>query len=231
MENVKIEFLKNTALFSSLSDDELTQISTRIALKEFIKNETILYEEDTNEFMYIIIFGKVKVFQSSEEGKESILAIHGEGDLFGEMSLIDGETVPATVSAIEDSLIALISKRDFYVLLYSQNKILEKILNILCFRLREAWKRIQLLNFKNASHRVKMLFLMLSEEHGKKTVDGITINIKLTHQDIADMTGLTRETVTRIIDRWRKDQTITVLKNRFIHLNPDFLLKDFRDVI
>jgi len=229
-ENVKIEFLRNIQLFSSLSDEELDQVCSKVIVEEFKKNEIILHEEDTNDFMYIILLGKVKVVQTTEDGKEIILAIHRPDEIFGEISLIDGKTSPATVLATEDSLIAIISKNEFYSLLSNQGKVLEKFLQILCSRLRESWKRIQILNFKNASDRIKMLFLMLSYDNGKKTPEGIILNIKLTHQNIADMAGLTRETVTRVLDKWQKSGEITILKNKFILMKPNFLHKDLKDL-
>jgi len=227
-ENVKIEFLRNIQLFSSLSDEELDQVCSKVIVEEFKKNEIILHEEDTNDFMYIILLGKVKVVQTTEDGKEIILAIHRPDEIFGEISLIDGKTSPATVLATEDSLIAIISKNEFYSLLSNQGKVLEKFLQILCSRLRESWKRIQILNLKNSSDRIKMLFLMLSYDNGKKTPEGIILNIKLTHQNIADMAGLTRETVTRVLDKWQKSGEITILKNKFILMKPNFLHKDLR---
>ncbi len=226
MENIKIDFLRNIQLFSGLDDEELYQISAKVVLKEFKRNEVILYEEDTSEYMYIILLGKVNVIQTTEDGKEIILATHQSGEFFGEMSLIDGRTSPATVLATEDSLVAIISKPEFHSLLTNYAKVLERMLQILCSRIRDSWSRIHLLNFKNASQRIKMLLLTLSFDKGEKTSEGITLNIKLTHQNIADMVGLTRETVTRVLDKWRKDGTITILKKRFIHLNSNFLQKD-----
>jgi CRP/FNR family transcriptional regulator len=226
MEKHEIEFLKTIKLFTSLSDTELLQMSDRMSIKQFKKNETILLEEDTNEFMYIILSGKVKVARTTDEGKEIIFAIHQAGSFFGEITLIDGKTMPASVIATEDSVVAIISKEDFYSILFLQTKVLKNLLEILCTRLRNSWETIQLLNFNNASQRVKMLFLMLSEEYGEKTNEGLTLNIKLTHQNISDMTGMTRETVTRIIDKWQKNGEITILKNKFIHLSQIFLKKD-----
>jgi CRP/FNR family cyclic AMP-dependent transcriptional regulator len=226
MENVKIEFLKNIELFSSHTDEELLQISSRIIVKEFSKNETILLEEETNEFMYIILLGRVKVVQMTEEGKEIILAIHQTEKFFGELSLIDGKTSTATVMAMEDSLVAIISKGNFYALLYSQRKVLENLLQILCSRLRESWKRIHILNFKDAPQRMKMLLTILSGENGEKTPDGMVINLKLKHQEIADMAGLTRETVTRVLGQWQRDGLITVFRNKHILLHHGFYLKD-----
>jgi CRP/FNR family transcriptional regulator len=225
-ENIKIDFLRNIKLFSSLSDDELYHISNKVFIEEFKRNEVILQEEDTNEFMYIILFGNAKVTQTTRDGKEIILSIHKSDDFFGEISLIDGKTSPATVTATDNSLVAIVSKKDFYSLIFNQNKVLENLLKILCSRLRDSWKRIELLNFKNASDRIKMIFLMLSYDNGQKTDEGIVLNIKLTHQNIADMTGLTRETVTRIVDKWQSSGEITFMKNKLIRLNHTFLTEE-----
>ena len=73
-----------------------------------------------------------------------------------------------------------------------------------------------------------MLILTLSYDNGKKTPEGMVLNIKLTHQNIADMTGLTRETVTRVLDRWQRAGKITILKDRFIRLNSNFMQEDLK---
>ena len=223
IENVKIEFLQSIQLFSSLTEAELQQLAGKIRIEEFRKNEIVLREEDTNEYMYIILDGQVKVTQATEDGKEILLAIHKTHEFFGEVSLIDGKTSPATVQASEDSFIAIISKKDFHSLLLAQGKVLDALLQILCRRLRDSWRRIYLLNFKHASDRVKTLFFSLSFENGSKTPEGIVLNLKLTHQEIADMTGLTRESVTRVLDKLQKDGAITVLKNRRICLSHKFV--------
>jgi CRP/FNR family transcriptional regulator, cyclic AMP receptor protein len=221
-EDATIKFLKKTALFSSLTADELHQVMGNVIIKKFKKNEIILHEENTSQFMYIILDGEAKVVQSTDTGKEIIMSMHQSGDFFGELSLIDGKTAPAAVYATKDSMTAIISKNDFYALLLSQNKVLENLLRILCSRLRDSMKKIQILNFNNAAQRIKMLFLMLSETYGEQSAEGIILKIKLIHQDIADMTGLTRETVTRILDKWRRGGEIEILKNKFILLKSEF---------
>jgi CRP/FNR family transcriptional regulator len=214
--------LKDVALFSSLADKELQQIRTHIILRDFKKNQTILHEEETSEFMYIIISGKVKISRVGRDGKEAILSMHGSGEFFGELSLIDGRTSPASVLAVENSNVAIISKDHFYSLLYTQRKVLENLLKILCSRLRDAWQKIEMLNFNDASQRLKMLLNILSETYGEKTPKGTVLRVRLIHQDLADMTGLTRETVTRVLDRWKKSGEIEVLSSKFIRLNDEF---------
>jgi CRP/FNR family transcriptional regulator len=214
--------LKSIRLFKSLTDKELFELSPKVMLRQFKKNQIILHEEDTNSFMYIIVEGKVKIFQIGNQGKEMILSVHGAGEFFGEMSLIDGKTDPATVAAMEHSMIAIISRSDFYFLLHSQQKMLENLLEILCSRLRESWKKIQMLNFNDAAQRVKMLLLMLADDYGDKTAEGTTIRIKLIHQNMADMTGLSRETVTRVLDKMKNNREIKITKDKFIQLLPEF---------
>ena len=218
--------IKNIDLFASLSEEELSKISEQITFKEFKKNQVILREEETSEYMYMILSGKVKVMQINEEGKETILAFHNPGDFFGELSLIDGKTAPATVVATENSGVALINKKDFFSMLLGQGKVMMRLLNILSTRLREAYDRIQILSFSNAAQRLKMLFIMLAEMYGQKTEKGIRLEIKLTHQNIADMTGIARETVTRIINKAQKENDI-ILEGKVIYLNPEYLKKDF----
>jgi len=218
--------LEMIELFSSLTDDEISLIRKKLIVKRFKKNEVILFEKDTSKYMYIIIKGKVKVIQTTEDGKEIFLAMHRAGEFFGEMSFIDGKTSPATVTAAEDCLINIISKEEFYSIINTHKKILFNLLQILCSRLRESWEKIQLLNLKNASERLKILFFMLSKKYGENTPKGITLNIKLTHQEIAEMTGMARETVTRVIDKWHKDGEINIIRNKIIQLNVNFFQKD-----
>jgi len=217
-----VESLQRTSLFSTLTSGELRQIQEKVHIRRFSKNEVILHEQNSNDFMYIVLDGEVKVVQTTNEGKEIIITVHQAGDFFGELTMIDGKTEPATVCATKDSVTAIISKKDFYDLLFSESKVLENLLQILCARIREYLKKIQLLNFNNAAQRIKMLFLMLSESYGEKSAEGTILKIKLIHQNIADMTGLTRETVTRILDKWQKSGEIQILKSKYILLKPDF---------
>lgn len=225
-EDYETDVLKTIGLFSTLSGEEIDHVRERVMIKKFRKNETIFHEEDTNEYLYMILSGGVKVLQTTQDGKEMVLAMHRSRDFFGEMSLLDGKTVPASVVATEDSLVAIMSRKDFYSVLFSQRALLETVLRILCERLRESWEKVRLLTYKDAALRIKALFLLLSAEYGEEGDGALTLRIKLTHQSIADMTGLARETVTRMLDKWQKDGEITILRHKFIRLNRDFLKKD-----
>lgn len=219
--------LNGMDLFRSMSADELRSMSAKITLKKVKRGSVILHEEDTNEFMYIVVEGEVKVLRSNEDGKETILALHGEGQSFGEISLIDGKTAPATVAATEDTVVALIARADFYEMISTHEKFRANLLNLLCSRLRDSWDIAQMLTLKNAEERVRSLFHLLAVEKGQRDPEGITIKARLTHQGIADMTGLTRESVTRVVDRWKRAGLIEPAKQKQIRLVPDFFERDF----
>ena len=218
----KSEYLKQVELFSSLGTEDLLQVGSKIVVKQFKKNDTILFKGDTNNYIYIIFDGEVKVSQSTEDGKEVILFIHQTGEIFGETSLFDRGNSPALISATTDTLCAIISMKDLYSIMFNYNDILERLIHILSSRLCQSWELIQMLNSNNAPQRVKTLLMMLAKRYGKNAREETILNIRLTHQSIANMTGLTRETVTRVIDVWQRNGDIST-KNKLIQLNPAFM--------
>jgi CRP/FNR family transcriptional regulator len=96
------------------------------------------------------------------------------------------------------------------------------MLQMFCIKLRDSWSRVQMVNLRTASQRVIMLLNQLAGEHGEKVPDGILLNIRLTHQNMADMTGLTREAVTRVLDKFQKEGLVSSRKDKRICLLPPF---------
>jgi CRP/FNR family transcriptional regulator len=216
------DFLKSVTFLAFFSDKELSELEKIIIKKRFSKNDIILMEEDTSDYMYLIYSGKAKAVQISEDGKEQILAIHNQGESFGEMSLLDGETSPATVIAMEDSQIGIISRKDFEKHFLSDNRALKEIISLLCSRLREAWFRLKVLSFADSEQRVRMVLNILCEKSGVKDTRGTIINMKLTHKDIAAYASVSRETVTRLFDKLLKEKEIEIVENKNILLKPTF---------
>ncbi|MBF0537328.1 MAG: Crp/Fnr family transcriptional regulator [Nitrospirae bacterium] len=217
--------LRKVRLFHNLTDSELTSILNYVDIKNFKKGEMVIYPEDTNEIFYSLIRGKVKMVRSDENGKEIIFAIHQSGDSFGEISVIDGKECPASAMAMEPSRVALIERDNFHTIISSQKNVLDNLLQFFCVRLRDMWNTCEMLSFDNSARRIMMFFLVNVDKYGTTTDTGITINMKFTHQDIADITGITRETVSRVIGEWRKNGDISILSNKSIHFNINFLHK------
>jgi CRP/FNR family transcriptional regulator, cyclic AMP receptor protein len=216
-------FVKNIPFLACLSDAEINDIKNITIEKRFLKNQILLQEEDTPNYLYFVYSGKVKVVQINAEGKERLIAIHKRGDFFGEMAALDGMTAPATVIAIEDTMVGFISRSDFESYLLKNNKVLMEIIAMLCGRLREAWWTLKMMSFANAEKRVRIILKNMGDQFGIHDQRGTIINLKLTHRDIAEFASLTRETVTRTIKKIVEAGEIEILDNRRFLLKPDFL--------
>lgn len=214
--------LKTIPFFSGLSDDDMNRIEGIIIKKHFAKDQIVLLEEETANYMYLVYAGKVRVVKQSNEGREQIITIHKKYDFFGEMSLLDGRTSPATVIAHEDSVIGLISRDDFEEYLLTHEKIRTKFIDLLCAQLRDSWAMIKILSFDNAEHRIMGVLKRMHELYGVVDDRGGIINVKLTHQQIANYASVTRETVTRVLNRLEKEGIVKLLEGKNLLLTKDF---------
>jgi CRP/FNR family transcriptional regulator, cyclic AMP receptor protein len=222
---MKVEMIRKVPLFSTLTDGEFSQLEHIFVTRAYRKGQIIFLEEETGNYMYLVLAGKVKVSKSGTGGKETILAIHRTGDFFGEMSLLDGKTAPATVSAMEDSKIISLSGADFHKYLLHNEKVMLQIIHVLCARLRQVWQT-QSLSSSTADARIRMGIYQLAKRHGIRDAHGTIIDLKITHQELAEMVGTSRETVTRVLAHLREQGIIEINQRRMTLINPEALLHE-----
>ena len=220
-----LKILKSIPLFKPFSNEEIFDVLETITEKKYRKNAIVLSEDESNDFMYIVFSGRLKVVQISTEGKEQILVIRKKGDYFGEMSFLDGKTQPATVVAMEDAAVGLLSRNDFESIFLKNEKVLRQIIFMLCERLRESWFMLRALSFEDAENRVRGVLTHIGALYGVRDLRGIIIPLKLTHQEIADYASLARETVSRMLSRFSQAGEIEILDNKNILLKPSFTKK------
>jgi len=215
----------NIPFLACLSPRELSEIEAVVIVKKFFKNQIILLEEDEATYFYFIISGRVKVIRYSEAGKELMLAIHKRYDYFGEMAILDGKTSPATIAAMEDCTIGFITKSNFIKLIMSNEKSLQKLIDLLCSRLRDAWAMLNIFGFAEAADKVRAALKIFSQKFGTPDRNGIIINIKLTHKDLANFAAVSRETASRIISTMMKAGEIEMIDHKYFLLKPSFFDK------
>jgi CRP/FNR family transcriptional regulator, cyclic AMP receptor protein len=222
---MKVDVIRRVPIFSTLSDAEFSQLEHIFVLRSYRKNQIIFLEEETGNYMYLVLSGKVKVSKAGAGGKETILAIHRTGDFFGEMSLLDGKTSPATVSAMEDAKIISVSGADFHRYLMHNEKVITQIINVLCARLRQVWQT-QSMSSSTADARIRMGIYQLAKRHGIRDAHGTIIDLKITHQELAEMVGTSRETVTRTLARLRELGILEIEQRRMTLLDAEALLQN-----
>ena len=220
-----LALLRKIPFFSSLTDEHLEKVQHVVRKRRFHKNEIILREENTSQFMYLVFSGKVKVVHQSEKGKEHILAFHKQGDYFGEMALLDGKTWPASVIAMEDTEIGLLAKNDFEQSLLTDTMVVRHIIIMLCSRLRDSWKMLKVMSLSDAEQRVRTVIRHLGEIYGVQDRRGTIITMKLTHKEIAEHASVARETVSRLLRKFSRDNEVEALEGKYLLLKPEFFRK------
>jgi CRP/FNR family cyclic AMP-dependent transcriptional regulator len=208
------QILKNIPIFSSLNEIELNQMTEAAIRKTFSKNTVLINEGDETDSLYIICSGKVKAIINDENGKEVILSIFGPGEYFGEIAFIDGERRSATIITREPTEVLIISSGVFRNILSSNPNIAFNLLVGAVKRLREANKQIESLALMDVYGRVARLLVHYAKPKGDK----LFIDEKLTHQEIANMTGSSREMVSRIFKDLMNGEYISI-ENRHITIN------------
>ena len=194
-----VQHLRNVPIFSDLKDSDLNIISDKMISRAYKKGQMILLEESQGETFFIIVSGAVKVTRLSDDGREVILAILGESDFFGEMSLLDGEGRSANIVANEDAEVLTLSRRDFLDCLETYPKIAIALLEELAIRLRKSDQHIESLSLSYSEHRIAITLIRFAQELGTIKQGDVKISNLPFQQDIANMAGTSRETVSRTL--------------------------------
>ena len=211
----KVDHLRNVPIFSDLSDSDLTKIALKMVPREYGKGKMILLEESHGESFFIITSGAVKVTRLSDDGREVILAILGESDFFGEMSLLDGSGRSANIVANETAIMLTLSRRDFLECLESYPKIAISLLEELAIRLRKSDQQIESLSLSDSEQRIGITLIRLAEELGTIKQGNVFIKNLPFQQDIANMAGTSRETVSRTL-KLLEDKSLIMKENRVL---------------
>ena len=204
-----IDFLKSVNIFSDLSESELNSIQEICKTRKYPKNSMIILEEEMGDVVFIVMSGTVKITRVNDEGKEVILAMLGSGEVFGEMAILDGESRSANALSQENCEVITINREDFLSLLRTNNKVSLNLMTEFAIRLRKSDQQIEALSLDDAEHRIGVSILNLAEELGVIRQGAVTVQNLPYQQDIANMAGTSRETVSRVMKTFEDRGLIT----------------------
>jgi len=222
-----IHELKMIPLFSELTEDELTDIAS-IAMEQTFKKDTmILIEEEVGSTMFIILNGRVKISRISDEGREVILSILVDGDFFGEMAILDGQTRSANAVTLEETLMMVIRRDNFLQILHKYPQVAINLLKELAHRLRRSDAQIKSLSLQNALGRVASTLLRIADDSGIIKLGRVEISHLPPQQDLANMAGTSRETISRVIKSLNQLGYVEKQGSKLIILSYDRFRQDF----
>lgn len=210
--------LKNVPLFSTLHNRQIEVLCKVGTIKEYQRGAVIVNQGAIGDTFYVIVSGSVKVTIINEDGREIILAVLSEGDFFGELALMDNEPRSATIVAMDDASLFLLTRNQFRQLVIAHPIVLKNIHKKIYKRLRNANEKIESMAFLDVYGRTVALLQRLAYDQSTKTGNVIEIKNAPTHKELADIVGTARETITRIIKILKNNGNIVSFKRRRIVL-------------
>jgi len=211
--------LKELAIFSRLEWDEVKLICEKAYEKRYQKGEVIFLESNDDDKLYILLSGRVKLLMLSPEGKEKVLTILQEGDILGEMSLFDQDKHPLTAEVIEEARLVMVDLADLEDIIMKNPRVAIKIIEALARKTRLLTSQIRELVFQDAEGRLASLIMRLMEDFGVDVKSGRMIDLILTHQEIANLIGSSRVTVTKLINQFIDEGIIKIYKRKLVVLD------------
>lgn len=219
----KLWYLKHIRLFDGISPSDMHEMEKITRMEEVKKRQPLYLPGDPSSSVYLLKKGRVKIANTAPSGKEVTFEILEPGEVFGEL-----EDAPRSTSAetLDDTLICVIPRKDFDQYLAMHPSVTVKLTKLIGLRLRKIQTRVEDLVFRDVPARLAHLLLELSKTDGVTDKQGIRLKAKLTHQEMANLIGCSRETVSTIMGQFRDQgliqmdgRTITLLKpNALSHL-------------
>ena len=220
----KVWYLQHNRLFHGVPLKQVEKYAHLFHEQDFRPKEIVFSEGDLGDAIYLLKTGHVRLYRLTEDGKELTLAILGPGDVFGELALFDEARRQTFAEALEPSHICAASVEDFTRLMSHKPQLTMMVAGEIARRQGEMETRIAGLAY--GSSRVKLISTLrhLAREHGERRADGkVCIVVRLSHQELAQLMGVTRETCTIELGKLQKSGAVCFDDERYMVVNPDHL--------
>jgi CRP-like cAMP-binding protein len=196
----KLSLLRNHALFGQLPPAVIEHLGSYMKRRRLPRGSTIFEKDDPGSGLMGILSGSVKISVPSADGRDIVLNIMHEGEIFGEIALLDGHPRTADATAMTDCELMVIERRDFIPFLHSQPELAIEIIKTLCSRLRRTTDQVQDLSFLNLPTRLAKALLRLTDAEAP----GPTAKVTITQREVSQIIGRSRESTNKQLSIWAK---------------------------
>jgi CRP/FNR family transcriptional regulator len=208
-----VETLRRVPFFAVLPPDELKALATHCVVRRLARDEMLFAEGDICDGLYVVQEGALKLFKMADTGREQVLVIERAGSTVGELPLFDGGTFPVAATAIEDSTLLYLPKREFLDLCRHNSQVSFAVIRTLAWRFRYLTSLVEELSLKEVSHRLARFLRDRAMKSGVRTRRGIEFPLEETNQEIGAEIGTVRDLVSRNLRRF-VDRGIIRLERR-----------------
>lgn len=215
---------KSSSILSDLPAEEMEMLFVNKTEKKYNKGEIIFWEGAFPFGIFYIVEGKAKKYKLDKSGKEQIIYVANTGELLGYHAILAGERYPDSAAALEDSLIAFIPGKDFQNVLQNSEILNRRLLKALSHEFTVLTNNLSLFSQKSVKERLALQLIVLREKYKKNFKSGMTVEIKMSQEDLANLVGTVRENIARIMAEFKDEGIISTKGSKITVLDVNKLI-------
>lgn len=212
----KREIFQRHELFGKLSANQIDALISYARIQRYPAGREIFAKGSPGHSLMAVLCGSVKISSLSSGGKEAVFTIYNAGDIFGEMSVLDGGERSADATAMTDCELLVLSRRDILPILEARADLCMMLLRILCQRLRQTSEQVEDVMFRHLESRVAKALLQLVERGGLRALHSPSVELHVSQRELGNMAGGSRESVNKILQNWHRRGLIDLSKGSIL---------------
>lgn len=222
--------LAGCPLFEALAPEVLDEVAARGARVEYGRRDIVFLEGDAAETFLVVLSGRIKLIQTSAEGQEVIVRYVGPGEMCAVVALFPGNSYPVTAEAVEPTKLIRWARARMEELFEQHPPLALAAMRLLSERMREVTSRLRELSTEKVARRVARALLRLARRTGKRVEAGVLLDLPLSREDLAAMTGTTLFTVSRLLAEWEREGIVETGRERVVITDPHALVTIAEDL-
>lgn len=228
---MQVDYLRSIPVFSELNAQELELIQGLTIERRYKKNMQVFMEGEPGEGFHYVKHGRIKIVKLAVDGREHIIKFIAPGEVFAEVLLFNKGAYPATAVAQEDSVVGMIRNTELEKVVLAHPQLALNLIKVLSKKLLFVQQKIKTIVFADSYAKTAQALAGLAQQYGIQTPRGIEIDADITRQDVANLVGATRETVSRVFSMMKKDKVLDGDERRIIILNMEGLKEYFAHLL
>ena len=210
------QVLRRSALFARLGDQEIDAILAHARVARYAAGDQIVAKGDPGDSMMAVLNGRVSISAPSLDGRQVVLSVLRDGDVFGEIALLDGKERTADATALTDCEILIVPRRSLWSLLESRPDICIGLMLVLCERLRRTNEQVEDLAFLDLESRIAKVLLRLAEDSGASQTEAKPVAVRISQRALGELVGGSRESVNKHLHAWKQSGIVAIEKGAIV---------------
>jgi CRP-like cAMP-binding protein len=210
------QVLRRSSLFARLGDGEIDAVLAHASVAHHAEGDQIFAKGDPGNSMMAVLRGRVTITAPSQDGRQVVLTVMRDGELFGEIALLDGKERTADATAMTDCELLIVPRRSLLSLLERRPDLCIELLIVLCERLRRTNEQVEDLAFLDLEARIAKVLIRLAEENGEGQPQTGPVGVKISQRALGELVGGSRESVNKHLQDWKRAGIIALAKGSIV---------------